>query len=304
VNIAAYTRPGSLKDALETLSARSPAAVIIAGGTDLLPLMRKTRYLGAGTSADDASADTSSSRVLLDVGGLDEIKGVSHRGGFLRIGGATSIAAIAASPLVHEKAPILTAAAKSIGSPMVRNRATLAGNLASASPSADTAPALLALDAVVRLASAREGVRETPLANFFLGYRSTLLKEDEIITDILIPVPSDRSAGMFEKVGLRNADAISVVCVAVVMEMDGMECTKARVALGAVAPVPLRALAVERALAGQRMSADHVRDCARLVSEHIAPIDDVRASEDYRRWVAEAVVARSILRVLGLEDEA
>lgn len=302
MNVTQYVRPKSLSEALEALDAHGADAIVIAGGTDLIPLMRKTRYSEVTSSGGSDSSEASPSHVLVDVGGLDEIKGTSQDDGCLRVGGATSLAAIAMSPLVNEKAPILAAAAKSIGSPLVRNRGTVGGNLATASPSADTAPALLALDAIVRLASARGGEREAPLADFFLDYRSTLLQETEIIADILIPIPSQRAGGRFEKVGLRNADAISVVCLAAMMELEGATCLKARIALGAVAPVPVRALAVENALEGRHIDADLARRCASLVHEHISPIDDIRGSGEYRRWVAEAVVARNILKIVGIED--
>ncbi len=184
----------------------------------------------------------------------------------------------------------------------MRNRATIGGNLATASPSGDMAPALLALDAVVRLASARGGEREAPLTDFCVDYRCTLLQETEVITDVLIPIPPARAAGRFEKVGLRTADAISVASVAAVMELDGATCLKARIALGAVAPVAVRALAAEKALEGRDIDAGSARECAALVHEDIMPIDDVRSSAEYRRWVAEAVVARNIMRIVGIED--
>jgi carbon-monoxide dehydrogenase medium subunit len=301
VNVTQYIRPKTLNEALEALDAHGSHSLVIAGGTDLIPVMRKTRYAELAPEGDGRSSP-SPSRILVDVGRLDEIRGIGQDDGFLRVGGATSIAAIAASPLLNEKVPVLTAAARSIGSPLVRNRATIGGNLATASPSADTAPALLALDAVVRLTSARGGGREVTLAGFFLDYRSTLLQDTELITDILIPVPSERAVGRFEKVGLRNADAISVVCVAAMMELEEATCLRARIALGAVAPVPVRALAVEKALEGCRVDADLARHCAALVHEHISPIDDVRGSGAYRRSVAEAVVARTIMRIVGTED--
>jgi CO/xanthine dehydrogenase FAD-binding subunit len=293
VNVAEYIRPKSLGEALAALDEHGARSLLIAGGTDLLPVMRKTRYPGNGAAA----------RVLVDVGRLGELTGIVEEDGLLRVGGAASLAAIAASPLIKQKAPIFAAAALSVGSPLVRNRATVGGNLATASPSADTAPALLALDAVVRLSSAKAGVREVGIADFFVGYRSTALRADEVITAVLVPVPPAESAGRFEKVGLRNADAISVVCVATVLELDKGSCRKARIALGAVAPVPVRAVAVEQALEGRHVDAGAARECAHLVHQDISPIDDVRGSGAYRGWVAEAVVARTIMQIAGTKDE-
>jgi CO/xanthine dehydrogenase FAD-binding subunit len=299
MNVSRYVRPANLGEALAVLETYAGDALVIAGGTDLVPMLRRTSYANAG---DGGAGSDERPRILVDVGLLREIAEASEADGVIHVGGGMTMAAIAASTLLNEKTPVLVASAKTVGSPLVRNRATVAGNLATASPSADTAPALLALDAGVRLASAGGGVREIPLTEFFVSYRSTLLRETELITDILIPVPSAGTAGRFEKVGLRNADAISVVCVATVLELDGTRCLKARIALGAVAPVPVRALAVEQALEGRDVDAQVARECARLVHEHITPIDDVRGSGEYRRWVAEAVVARAIMQTVGTED--
>jgi len=295
MNATQYVRPKDVAEALAVLGAHTPDAQVIAGGTDLLPVMRKSRF-------ENGDGDDARGLVLVDVGRLDELTGIREEGGFLHVGGAATMAAIEASPLLKQKAAVLADAARSVGSPLVRNRATVGGNLATASPSADTAPALLALDAVVTVAGA-SGERQVPIADFFRGYRATALEAADVIRDISIPVPSPAASGAFRKVGLRTADAISVVCVAAVLEMDGDTCSSARVALGAVAPVPLRALAVEEALTGRRVDVAAARDAAKRVHAHISPIDDVRASAEYRRWVAESVVARTILQAAGIEDD-
>lgn len=291
MSLQSYVRPRGLDDALAALADPDIRPLIIAGGTDVIPMMRRTR-LGLSQAAGD---DDGRPGVVIDLSRLDELSGIDERDGMLRIGAATTMAAIAGHELVRERAPVLAAAAASVGSPLVRNRATVGGNLVTASPSADTAPALLAANAVVGLASARQGRREVGISDFFVGYRRTLLQPGEIVTDVLLPLPRGRVRGRFRKVGLRNADAISVVCVAAEMELDGGTCREARIALGAVAAVPVRALAVEAALRGREVDAAVVRHCASLVHEHISPIDDVRASARYRSWVAEAVVAQLII---------
>ena len=304
-----YLRPRSLTEALEMMGEHWPGAKLLAGGTDLIPLFRAARY-----SSDSSSASLGSQGgckcgdcriepfpdVLVDVGGLDEIKGIRTSDGFVEVGAATVIADIASDPLLNETVPILAEAARSIGNPLVRNRATIGGNLATAAPCADTAPPLLALDAIVQLASP-EGRREMPIADYFLEYRTTSLRETEMITGLLIPIPPEKWAGSFEKVRLRRSGAISVASVAVMVQSDGATCLNARVALGSVAPVPLRAAAVEKALEGRRIDAEVVRACSRLVQEHISPIDDLRGSAEYRRWVTEAVVARTISKAAGIE---
>lgn len=304
-----YMRPGSLDEALEMMGEHWPGAKLLAGGTDLIPLFRAARYSGDSGSADlglQGGCKCGDCRiepfpdVLVDVGGLDEIKGIRRSDGFLEVGAATVMADIAADPLLNETVPILAEAARSIGNPLVRNRATIGGNLATAAPCADTAPPLLVLDAIVQLASP-EGRRELPVADYFLEYRTTSLRETEMITGLRVPIPPERWAGGFEKVRLRKSGAISVASVAVMLELDGATCLNARVSLGSVAPIPLRAAAVEKALEGRRIDAGVARECSRLVQQHISPIDDLRGSAEYRRWVTEAVVARTILKAVGIE---
>jgi CO/xanthine dehydrogenase FAD-binding subunit len=286
MKLESYVRPAGLEEALAVLAEPGAKPLVLAGGTDLVPMMRKMRMNGT-LDADDA-------RVVLDLSKLDDLCGIREAGGMLEIGAATTMGVIVAHPSVKELVPVLAAAASTVGSPLVRNRATVGGNLVTASPSADTAPALLAAGAVVRLAGAQNGARELPLTEFFIDYRKTALKPGEIVTHVLIPLAGRPVAGRFEKVGLRNADAISVVCAACEIELDGSTCRAARIGLGAVAAVPVRALAVESALRGREITGEVAAECARLVHEHIAPIDDVRASAQYRGWVAEAVVARLI----------
>jgi CO/xanthine dehydrogenase FAD-binding subunit len=282
-----YIRPAGLAEALDVLAQPGPKPQVLAGGTDYVPTTRKMRMNGTLPNGDGP-------RVLLDLSKMAELCGVRKLGDVLEIGAATTMGVIAADPAVRELVPVLAAAAASVGSPLVRNRATIGGNLATASPSADTAPALLAADAQIRIAGGPTGARELPLTEFFVAYRQTALEPGEIVTHVLVPLAGRPFAGRFEKVGLRNADAISVVCAACEVELEGSTCRAARIALGAVAPVPVRAFAVESALRGREIDDDAAAECARLVHEHISPIDDVRASGRYRGWVAEAVVARMI----------
>jgi aerobic carbon-monoxide dehydrogenase medium subunit len=286
MKLESYVRPARLDEALAALAEPGVKTLVVAGGTDLVPMMRKMRMNG--------TLDGDDPRVVLDLSKLDDLCGIREAGGMLEIGAATTMSAIVAHPAVKDLVPVLAAAAATVGSPLVRNRATVGGNLVTASPSADTAPALLAAGAVVRLAGAAGGSRELPLTEFFVDYRKTALQPGEIVTHVLVPLAGRPVAGRFEKVGLRNADAISVVCAACEIELDGSTCRAARVGLGAVAAVPVRALAVEAALRGREITGDVAEKAARLVHEHIAPIDDVRASAQYRGWVAEAVVARLI----------
>jgi CO/xanthine dehydrogenase FAD-binding subunit len=290
VSLETYIRPADLAEALAVLAQPGPKPQVVAGGTDYIPMTRKMRMNGTLPNGDGP-------RVLLDLSKLEDLCGVREAGDVLEIGAATTMGAIVADPLVKESVPVLGASAASVGSPLVRNRATVGGNLVTASPSADTAPALLAAGAAVRIAGVA-GSREVPLNDFFVDYRTTTLGPGEILTQVLVPLAGRRRVrGRFEKVGLRNADAISVVCAACEVELEGSTVLAARIGLGAVAPVPVRALAAEMALRGRELTAGTAAETARLVHEHISPIDDVRASGRYRGWVAEAVVERMLTQI-------
>ena len=293
MTLETYIRPASLEEALAALAQPGSKPQVVAGGTDYVPMTRKMRMNGTLPNGDGP-------RVLVDLSKLEDLCGVREADGVLEIGAATTMGALAAHPVVKELVPVLAMAAASVGSPLVRNRATVGGNLVTASPSADTAPALLAAGATVRVAGAG-GTRELPLSEFFVDYRKTALRSGEIVTHVLVPLAGRHTPGRFEKVGLRNADAISVVCAACEVDLDGSTCRAARIALGAVAPVPVRALAAESALRGRKLTPESAAEAARLVHEHISPIDDVRASGRYRGWVAEAVVARMLTQIA---DEA
>ena len=196
--------PRTLPEALEMLAERAPDGMPIAGGTNVIPDLRGGRYRPA---------------CLVNVAGLPELSGIRQEDGMLVIGGGVTIAGVLEDPLVARYAPVLREAARALASPLVRNRATVAGNLANASPAADMAPPLLVLDAEVELAS-REGTRRVPLKDFFLGVRRTVRQPHELITAIRIPLPPAHSRARFFKVALRKADAIAVVNGAVRVDWE------------------------------------------------------------------------------------
>ena len=228
-------RPKTIPEALAML-AEHGAAMPVAGGTNVLVDLRAGKH---------------QPRALVDVARLPGLRGIQRDNGHLVIGGGTTISDLLYDPLIAEHAPALREAAAVFANPLIRNRATVGGNLADASPAADTAPPLLALDAEVELAS-QGGIRRVPLADFLVGVRKTLRRPDELLIAVRFPVPSSGTVSHFQKVGLRRADAISVLsaAVAVTCDADG-RCTAARIALGALAPRPLRATAAEVA-AGRR----------------------------------------------------
>ncbi len=262
----------------------APEVTPLAGGTNLVADMRSGRHRPGA---------------LMDISGLDELRGIRRENGYMVIGGGVTVASLLDEPLIGRHASVLREAAAVFAGPLVRNRATVGGNLADASPAADTAPPLLALDAEVELVSAR-GSRRLPLEEFVVGVRETLRRSDELLAAVRWPVPPPNSAGAFYKLGLRKADAISIVSVAVMVEGDGNGvCRQARIALGAVAPQPLRSHAAEELLRGQPLTTEGIAEAARLAAEATSPIDDIRGSATYRRRVIEVLVRRLLTRVAG-----
>jgi len=198
------------------------------------------------------------------------------------------------SSIVRERAPALAEAVNVLASPHIRNRATIAGNLCNASPAADTAPSLLALDASVKLQSADEE-RIVPLSQFFLGPEQTVTKPDEVLTEVIIPLQEGASA--FIKLGRRKAFTLSVASVAAFAKVNNGKFEEVRIALGAVAPTPIRARKVEEALKGKDISEDNVEKAAQLVKEECWPITDVRASAEYRTEMSYVLTKRVLKKV-------
>lgn len=256
--------------------AECPTAVPLAGGTDLVVQLRDGRRRPGP---------------VLDLSPLD-LGGVRPRRGGLEIGASTTMDAIARDPSIRRDYPGLAAAASQVGAWPIQCRATLAGNLANASPAADTAPPLLVAGAVLEVASAR-GDRLIPIREFFLGPGRTALDPGELIVAVFLPPVPAGVVERFTKVGPRREQVISMVSLAAraMTGSDGrLRCI--RLALGAVAPTPVRARTTERFLEGRRPDAASRREAAAVVQNDIAPIDDVRAPARYRRIAAAVLLGR------------
>jgi carbon-monoxide dehydrogenase medium subunit len=279
MNNTEYLTTGDLDEVLEVLAQWKDRARLVAGGTNVIPNMHR------GLAYPE---------LIINLCDLDALDHIREEEGIISIGALTTISDVASSEIIRNNSPILSSAAGHLGNPLTRNRATIGGNLADASPAADMAPPLLALGATVHLERAGGKQRQVPLDQFFLGPNKTLLDREELITRITFPKPEDPETGAHIKLGLRNAMAISVASVAVMLEMDGKVCRKAKVALGAVAPKPVRAYGVEKILEGREIDQGLIEECARLVQEEISPISDIRATAEYRIWVTSVLVKRAI----------
>jgi xanthine dehydrogenase small subunit len=280
LNIAAYHRPTTLTEAVALLA--EDGRTVIAGGTDLLV---NPRYMVGMREVVDI-------RQL----GLDYI---TDENDWLHIGAGTTMYRVAKHPKIQALANgILARSAAVCGSPNIRNMATLAGNVASALPSADTPPSLLALDAQVVLLGTR-GERIVPLGNFFVGPAQSV-REQELIRELRIPLSNIATIkGGFYKIG-RTAEDISMVNAAATLVMKDGIITSARVGMGAVAPIPLRVTHAEEALIGQTPTEEVLQQAAELVRAEVRPISDHRASAEYRRRMSGVAALRALRQAAGL----
>jgi len=281
-----FIQPRNIAETLRVLKKWGKKGMLVAGGTNVLPDLRDKK----------ASPDA-----LIDLGRLEALSFIRAERGGIRIGALTSIADIAVSKLLQRKAPILAQAARHLGNPPVRNRATLGGNLAKASPAADTAVPLLALDALVGVRVAGSRGRQIPLDRFFLGPNRNVLKPEEMIADIYFPLPSSTAKMAYRKMGLRNAMAISVLTLGFVLEMQKGICRRIRIAFGAVAPKPVRAHQAENLLSGKEIRPELLLACAEEAEKEISPITDIRGGAEYRRAMASVLLKRTLSEALEIE---
>lgn len=278
-----YHRPQGLPQALELLARHGGQASLVAGGTDLLVKMK----LGHAKPAQ-----------VVDVSGLAELDIRERQDGFTRLGANLTAAQLAKNE-GNDIPAVLAQGAAVLGSPQVRNRATLGGNLASARPAADLCVPLLALGASAVLVG-NAGLRQVPLMEFFLGPGKTILAADEVLTHVTIPAWPGRVGGAYEKLGLRKALEISLVSVAVQISLGaGGVIMQAGVALGAVGPTPLFSPGAAAALTGQPPKPEVLARAASAAAADARPIDDHRGSAAYRRAMVEALTRRALERALA-----
>jgi carbon-monoxide dehydrogenase medium subunit len=279
MNIPEYTAAASLAEALRMKKDRGADARVIAGGTDLILRMR-----------DEVLTPS----LLIDLRriSLDCIVRCDDE---LRLGAFVSLSQLLESDDMAHYFPALPAACREFAGPPIRNRATLGGNIVNASPAADMVPPLIAYDASIVLSSS-DGDRVLPLLEFFVGPGQSIIERDEILTEIRLPLMPPSSAATFIKLGQRRSMAISQVNMTtrLSVEESGVV-SEARIVLGAVAPVPMRAVAAEQAISGKALSEELLCAAAQKAREEITPISDVRASHSYRMEMTEVLVRRALL---------
>jgi CO/xanthine dehydrogenase FAD-binding subunit len=275
-----YLTPKTIAEALSLLSQYKERAKVIAGGTDAVPQLKRREIKVPQYIID-----------LKGIPGLDYIK-YDEVGG-LALGALATIHAVETSSIIQEKFSILFQAAQSMASPQVRNRGTIVGNICNAVPSADTATALLTLEARLKLIS-QQGERMINVEEFFTGPNRTVLAAEEILREIQIPGLPPHAKGIYLKLTPRRAMDLAIVGVAVVViPKDGL-CNDIRIALGAVAPTPIRAKRAESILKGQKFDDKAIKKAAQTAAEESKPIDDHRASAEYRREMVKILTRRAI----------
>lgn len=285
-----YQKPSSVSDAIQILSNNSEAKVL-AGGQSLIPLLKLR--LARPT-------------VVVDIGGLQELKGITVDGGTMHVGSLTTHAEIASSPRVHESCEMLAEAAGGVGDPAVRNRGTIGGNVSHADPASDLPTVLTALNAQFNI-SGRGGIvsrgsRSIPASEFFTGAFTTALEDNEILTGVDVPVLQQNQVAEYAKMS-HPATHFAVVGAAVVVTLEqGTQCTAASVAIGGVVPKPTRAPSVESALVGQQLTQDLIAAAADRVVDDLGSdiIGDIYASADYRRAMAAIELKHALFHAVGL----
>jgi carbon-monoxide dehydrogenase medium subunit len=277
-----YYMPASVQEACALLAEKGPAAKVLSGGTDLLNKMKH------GLTAPE---------VLISLKQLDQLTGIEYvPGKGVVIGARATHNAICNSSLLQEKYLSLCEAAHHMANNQVRNVGTIGGNIVNAVPSADLPPILIALGASITLVGTK-GERVMALEDFFVGPGQTRIAQDEIVTEIVIP-DQPLTGSTYIKFGLRRSGALAVVGVAVAVTMEGDICKDARIALGAVAPVPMRAKKAEAMLIGKAVSAELLEEVGVCASTECKPISDIRGSEEYRRDMVRVFTKRALRKAI------
>ena len=279
-----YHAPTSLEEALSLLDQYGEDARPIAGGTAMVNLLKQNLVY-----ADH----------LVGLSKVPGLRGITRSNGDLRIGALTKHREVERSAEVSEAAPLLQEAYSRVATVRIRNMATVGGGLTHADPAQDPPPALIALGARVVLASSG-GTRELPIEDLFVDYYETALAQGELLTEVIVPAQPQDARGVYLKFLPRTEDDYATVAVAALARVENGVCADVRVALGAVAPTPVRATAVEAALEGQPVSADAIRSAAEAVAGQVDPLADFRGSSEYKRDMAVVFTRRALEQALGL----
>ncbi len=285
-----YINATSIEQVLSLLAAEKSQARIIAGGTDLVLEMREDFHQEVKTLIDISRVEK-----------LDEI--TLDDAGYIHIGAGVTHNQCVSSEIIRVGALPLALASLEVGAPQIRNTGTIVGNLVTASPANDTIVPLVALEAVLNIRSL-DGERQVALSDFYTGVRKHVLQPDEMVTEIIVPSMEADQHGEYLKLGLRKAQAISLVNMAVLLGLDEGKITSASITLGAVAPTIIHASAAEDFLVGKELSENIIDQAADLARQAARPIDDIRSSADYRQEITRVLVKRGLTHIMAGEEGA
>jgi carbon-monoxide dehydrogenase medium subunit len=278
-----YLEPHTIKEAVSLLSTCNGQAKVIAGGTDLMNLIR-TKMIKP--------------KYVVDIGhiaGLDYVKYDDK--GALSIGALTTIRAIEMSVQLKERHPVVSQAAGQLGSMAIRNVGTIGGNLCNAAPCAETAPSLIGLGAALKIVGPT-GERTVALENFFTGPGQTVLQRGELVVEIQVPSQPPHTRGVYLKHSIRGTEDLAIVGVAAITTLEGERCRNVKIVLGAVAPIPMRARNAEGELEEKEIDDTLIENVAQAASDESQPITDVRASADYRKEMVKVFTRQAIRGVV------
>jgi carbon-monoxide dehydrogenase medium subunit len=278
-------RPKNLSEALDLMVDLEDVKPI-AGGTDLLPQLR------------EGEIQTSN---LVDLQYVHGLRGIRVKNDFIRIGALVTLTELLKSSIVAEKAPILNEAAIKVGSVQTRNLGTLVGNICNASPAADMAPALMVLNSRAIIKSAKDS-RRIKVHEIFRGAKKNALGKNEVVTEILIPIPPPNHGSSFKKLGRRRGTTLALVNAAAYLELEQSVCKRARFALGAVAPTPIRILKVEEMLEGKELTPKLLAESSKVCYNLVQPVDDIRTSAMYRKEMSCVLLKRAMMGALSQEE--
>ncbi len=275
-----YYEPKSLNEAIEILSKYGSDAKILAGGTDLLILIKM---------------GVLKPRCIVNIKKISDLYGIREQGDQLIIGALTKLRTLEKSKVIKENFTALYEAVKSMASVQIRNMATIGGNLCNASPAADTAPPLMVFNASLKIVGLN-GEKIIPITSFFKGPKRTILKHDEILTEIILSCPGNRTGSAFIKIARTAMDLAKVnVAVKLVIGEDNV-IEDVAVALGSVAPTPIRAFSVEKYLRGKIFSEEIALEASKLVVKDISPITDARSTVEYRRHISKVITYEALVK--------
>lgn len=262
--------PTSIEDVLEKLDRDSKGWGLLAGGTDVMVQLE--------------GGELSQHRYI-ELRSLKELQGISPTDDFVTVGSLTTFSEIQSNPVILQNFPLLATCAKVVGCVAIQNRATLGGNIMNGSPAADSPPALLAYDACLELRS-RQQTRWVAYHEFHTGYKQTIAKPNELLTRIRLPIRLCTTHSYFRKVGTRNAQAIAKVSLAALASAKGRTIDDIRIAMGSIAPLPLRCHKTEQCLQGRPLNEALIRKAQEILRGEISPIDDIRSTREYRLKVS------------------